>query len=178
MGTAVAPLPQPCQLAAPWALSVTVSGAREAGDCAGPQPVGPGLVGPPSGPVHCSPPQIPVTQACLMEDIEQWLSTDVVSQACPSPTWQEAHFNHEEVGGQGEQRACTEDTSAAGSVSPTPPGHWARPTPPQLLEPFFPEPATTNPGSRCGQDGWTEGSRGHLQWPRETRCSPTCRAGH
>lgn len=29
--------------------------------------------------------QIPVTQACLMEDIEQWLSTDVVSRGPPSP---------------------------------------------------------------------------------------------
>lgn len=29
--------------------------------------------------------QIPVTQACLMEDIEQWLSTDVVSQAPLGP---------------------------------------------------------------------------------------------
>lgn len=28
--------------------------------------------------------QIPVTQACLMEDIEQWLSTDVVSRGSPS----------------------------------------------------------------------------------------------
>ena len=30
--------------------------------------------------------QIPITQACLMEDIEQWLSTDVVSPAPSSPT--------------------------------------------------------------------------------------------
>lgn len=28
--------------------------------------------------------QIPVTQACLMEDIEKWLSTDVVSRGRPA----------------------------------------------------------------------------------------------
>lgn len=37
-------------------------------------------------PHPCPPLQIPVTQACLMEDIEKWLSTDVVSGACSSPT--------------------------------------------------------------------------------------------
>lgn len=37
------------------------------------------------GLILCPSFQIPVTQACLMEDIEQWLSTDVVSQGLPSP---------------------------------------------------------------------------------------------
>lgn len=48
-------------------------------------------------PHPCPPLQIPVTQACLMEDIEKWLSTDVVSGARSSPTSPGAPFSHEEV---------------------------------------------------------------------------------
>lgn len=48
--------------------------------------------------------QIPVTQACLMEDIEQWLSTDVVSRGPPRPAPHPpdgSHFSREEVAGHG-----------------------------------------------------------------------------
>lgn len=45
----------------------------------------------PSPPHPCPSFQIPVTQACLMEDIEQWLSTDVVSWPRPA---QEQRLGH------------------------------------------------------------------------------------
>lgn len=69
-------------------------------------PPGPELVRGPALPPHpCPPLQIPVTQACLMEDIEKWLSTDVVSGAHSSPPHLGPPFSHEEVtgGGAGEQ---------------------------------------------------------------------------
>lgn len=80
--------------------------------------------------------QIPVTQACLMEDIEQWLSTDVVSRGSPSQGAKAqahspdgSHFSHLEVAGHGgridsqwvTRGALLWDTSAAGS-DPSPAG--------------------------------------------------------
>lgn len=55
------------------------------GNCPRPRPVGPRPARR-TALTRCPSLQIPVTQACLMEDIEQWLSTDVVSPAPSSPT--------------------------------------------------------------------------------------------
>lgn len=89
--------------------------------------------------------QIPVTQACLMEDIEQWLSTDVVSQGHPAQKERLRPTPHPPDGapvplmrkrlvvGQGDKLVVTRgallwDTLVAGSVPsaghPPRPGHF------------------------------------------------------